>query len=66
MRAPSLTPREVAAVLYGNVERLVALEIDREAAIRAVALDHGVSPDRVQELVASYCPSEGMKEASRV
>ena len=54
MHGPSLTPREVAAVLQGNIARLISLGIAPEAAVRAVACDHGVAPARVACLIDRY------------
>jgi hypothetical protein len=53
MHGPPLTRLELAAVLRAQVVRLVARHIDRSTAINAVAVEHGIDPEWVAELVAS-------------
>jgi hypothetical protein len=51
MHGPPLTRLEVAAVLRAQVRRLVARGMDRHIAINAVAVEHGLDPEWVAELV---------------
>jgi hypothetical protein len=53
MHGPPLTRLEVAAVLRAQIIRLMSRSIDRSAAINAVAVEHGLDPEWVAELVAS-------------
>jgi hypothetical protein len=53
MQGPPLTRLELAAVLRAQVRRLMSHGIGREAAINAVAVEHGIDPEWVAELVAS-------------
>lgn len=51
MHGPPLTRLEVAAVLRAQVCRLMSRGIDRPVAINAVAVEHGLDPEWVAELV---------------
>jgi hypothetical protein len=52
MHGPPLTRLELAAVLRAQVRRLVARRIGRSTAINAVAVEHGIDPEWVAELVS--------------
>lgn len=51
MGRSSLTSVERRVALRGMVERFVAVEVDREAAIRIVALDNGMLAEDVAAIV---------------
>ncbi len=51
MHRPPLTRLELAAVLRAQVRRLVARGIGRSTAINTVAVEHGIDPEWVAELV---------------
>jgi hypothetical protein len=51
MHGPPLTRLEVAAVLRAQVHRLIARGMDRPVAIKAVAVEHGLDPEWVAELI---------------
>jgi hypothetical protein len=51
MRNAPLTRLEIAAVLRAQVNRLVARGMARTDAIDAVAVEHGLDPEWVAELV---------------
>lgn len=51
MHGPPLTRLEVAAVLRAQIRRLVARGMDRPVAINAVAVEHGLDPEWVAELI---------------
>jgi hypothetical protein len=53
MQNPPLTRLEVAAVFRAEVYRLIARDMARSIAIKAVAEQHGIDPEWVAELVAS-------------
>lgn len=52
MHGPPLTRLEVATILRAQTRRLMARRIDRPVAINAVAVEHGIDPERAAELVA--------------
>ena len=56
MHGPPLSPMEVAAVLHRAVTRFEALGIGREVAVRAVAIDRGLSPAQVAAAIARVAP----------
>jgi hypothetical protein len=51
MQNPPITRLEVAAVLWAEVYRLIARGMARATAIKAVAEQHGIDPEWVEELV---------------
>lgn len=51
MQNPPITRLEVAAVLRAEVYRLIARDMTRATAIKAVAEQHGIDPEWVEELV---------------
>ncbi len=53
MHGPPLTRLELAAVLRAQVRRLMSRSISRQDAINAIAIEHGIDPEWVAELVAS-------------
>jgi hypothetical protein len=52
MHGPPLTRLELAAILRAQVRRLMSRSIGRQDAINAVAVEHGIDPEWVAELVA--------------
>jgi hypothetical protein len=49
----ALTRLEVEAVLRREVKRYIALGVPKARAIQQVAIEHGIDPEWVAELVAS-------------
>ena len=51
MHGPALTPAELAASLRHRIARLVERGADRTEATRMLAIQYGVSPERLAALV---------------
>jgi hypothetical protein len=56
MHGPPLTPQEAVASVARRVRRLEAQGLDRDRAIRRVAVETGIDPHRVRWCAETACP----------